>query len=449
MSSNKTLKKFCKLSKYIEQVDRGLFEVFDDLCIVHLLKPQRGAAGITMLLPKEKAYRQKIINAAYSGKPELAVDMIKALILQDYYPTLASFKDKAVNLLNQKLVIDSATDKAIKLKGGLEIVPDKKFVPMGYRENMTVYSLTGKGEIPLNSPVVAMEARPLKSGGRDDGLSITRLIKSILPDHGKSALQKHLAETYSREIGVDLNIYTKKVYFHLKNLLFHKVSPSSIHDFLGNDEFSDSYLLDMYCEKNCPGCFTEIMAALKQTGVSTDLATKENYHKMKENFVDPEGNNKDVKDPQRMTNIASPREIREKVFELYGDDKDKIGKDLFIVFCNLSRNDWSTDANPQSSFQNFVYLVSNVFTSKRDMIRQPCDIPAELTLYGTLLKSDVFKYVPQARFTTVPLPIPGTSPTPVDMKFFSLCGFINKPRVVTGQGSNSNDASLSYLLSDL
>jgi hypothetical protein len=51
---------------------------------MHYFKPGRNANGITFLYPKEKAYRQKIVNAAYSTDPNVAVDMIKSLVLQGY-----------------------------------------------------------------------------------------------------------------------------------------------------------------------------------------------------------------------------------------------------------------------------------------------------------------------------------------------------------------------------
>jgi hypothetical protein len=436
MTSNKTLKKFCKLSKYIEQADSDLYEVFDDLCIMHLLKPARGAAGITLLFPKEKAYRQKIVKAAYSGEPEIAVNMIKALILQDYYPNFASFGSKAINLLNQKLVVDSVSDKGIKLAGGLEITTDTKFVPMGYRENMAVYTLSGKGEMSLTNPVTSVEHKPLKSGGSIFGSSV------------KASLHKILADTYVSEIGKVENVYVKKVYLQLKCLSESKAD--MIKCFLGNDEFSDSYLLDMYCEAYQPDCLVSLVKCFTPNEFDDKVAkiTKAMYVTMKETFVDPTGNDKDVKDPRRLDGIMSPMEIRMRVFQLYNDDKERIGKDLFIVFCNINRDLWNTDVDSIGAFKNFAYLAANVYTKCSDIVKQEFDIPRDLTLYGNLLKSDVFHYVPQASFTSAPLPVPASLPSPLDISLYSLCGFINVMSVNNKTGGAS-DPTLSYLLGDL
>lgn len=435
MASNKSLKKFCKLSKYIEQSDPNLFEVFDDLCIMHLLKPARGMSGITFLYPKEKAYRQKIISAAYSTNPEMAVTMIKALILQDYYPNFASFGSKAINLLNQKLVVDSVSDKALKLAGGLELTIDPKFIPMGYRENMNVFFLSGKGEMPTTGPTVAVEQKVSKSGG------------SIFSSN-KTTLQKIISDTYMNEIGKVENIYVKKVYLQLKCLSESKAS--DVKNFLGNDEFSDSYLLDMYCELHQPDCFVSLIKCFTPNAFDENISkiTKSLYVTMKETFCDPTGNDADLKDSRRLDNILSPMEIRMRVFKLYNDDKERIGKDLFIVFCNICRDLWNTDPDPTGAFKNFAYLVANVYTKCSDIVKQEFDIPRDLTLYGNLLKSDVFHYVPQASFDSVALPVPTSMPTPLDMGLYSLCAFVNVVSINNKSGGAS-DPSLSFLLGDL
>ena len=438
MASNKTLKKFCKISKYIELVDPNFFEVFDDLCIMHLLKPQRGSGGITMLFPKEKAYRQKIINAAYSSDPEIAVNMIKALILQDYYPNLASFGNKAIHLLNQKLKIDSVSDKSIKLAGGLEVSVDPKFIPMGYRENMSVFALSGKGELPLEGETVMPETKSKKTGGGFFGSGSS-----------KAALQKILENTYVNEIGKTENIYVKKVYLQLKML--KESQAANIPYYLGNDEISDSYLLDMFCEKYHADCFAILVKCLTPNAYDNiSKITKEMYISMKESFCGIGKNSSDMKDPTRLDNINSPIDIRLRVCHLYGDDKERMGRDIFIVFCNICKDLWLTDSDPMGAFKNFAYLAGNVYTKCDDLVKQEFDLIKDLTIYGNLLKSDVFKYVPQARFNSSDvgnLPIPSSLPSPLDLSFYSLCGFVNKPSATSGGGSD--DPTLAYLLGDL
>ena len=148
MTSKNSLKKYCSLSKYLEQNDKELYSVFDSLCLLSLLRPQRDSTGVTMLIPKEKAYRQKIINAAYSTSPEVAAAMLKSLVLRDYYPTSNSFGTSVINLLGQKVSIDETSDTLVKFDKTMQLTQDKKFIPLS-RDNMAVYLLTGKGEISL------------------------------------------------------------------------------------------------------------------------------------------------------------------------------------------------------------------------------------------------------------------------------------------------------------
>jgi hypothetical protein len=429
MANNK-LKKFCSLAKYLQQIDKDLFGVFEDLCQTHLLRPARGSDGVTMLYPKEKAYRNKIINAAYSSTPEVAVNMLRSLILQGYHDSSASFGKNVVNALNQKLNVKEASDKVAKLDSGLEITLDKSFVPMN-RDNMSVFILSGKGEIPLNGSVVSVEKKAPKTGG--------------FAASSRDALHKYIEDVYANEIGTDDNIYVKKVYLQLKYLSEKGANvDGALSDYLGNDEFSDSYLLDMYCLRKHSGCFSALLECLKTSDINIlNKITRDCYASIKETCIKPD--ELVVHSGTRMSNISSPMDIRQRVFELYNNDKDRIGRDLFIVFCNVCRDLWNTDSDKVGSFRNFAYLASKVYTTCIDILNQEFDIARDLTLYGNLLKSDVFMFHPQARYdsTNVKLPVPKSLPSPLDMNLYSLSGFINSSKKSVGGGKSS------YLLEGL
>jgi hypothetical protein len=434
--SNKQLKKFCSLAKYIEQIDKDLFHVFDKLCIVNYLRPMRGTDGITFLYPKEKSYRQKIINAAFSPNPEVAIAMIRSLILHDFHESPSSFSKNAVNRLNQKLVVKEVSDKHVKLANGLELTKDKNFVPLN-RDNMAVYIISGKGEIPLNEAVIAMEKKVTKTGG-------------FIGPSSRDKLHTYLKETFVSEMDNNNNVYVKKVYLQLQYILGtckkdDQGKPKSddearvkklVVDYLGNDEFSDSYLLDMYCLNAHYGCFEGLLYCFQAEQGDVSKITREHYIQMKASFITD--SNTTLHSQSRLNNLQTPMDIRQRVFELYGGDKERIGRDLFIVFCNVCRDLWNTDTDKVSSFKNFAYLVSKVYTTCADVLNQEFDIARDLTLYGNLLKSDVFMFYPQASYdaSTVTLPIPKSLPSPLEMNLYSLSGFINLPsqRVSGGSG---------------
>lgn len=435
MKGNKSLKKFCKLSKYIEQKDKDLYEVFENLCMSHLLKPARGEDGITLLYPKEKKYREKIINAAYTKNPEEAIKMLKSIIVKGVHNNYASFSKGVTNLLDQRIIVDETTDTHVKLSTGLKLEKDTEFEPLTYN-NMVVYFIVGKGEIPLNGPNAPTEVfdeKKIKGGS----------------SNSKMNLHKLLQDKYVTEICKPNNIYTKKVFLQLKLLSAKKnVTMEDLQDYLGNDEFSDSYLLDNYCEKSCPDAFATLIAALNSAN-ETELSniTAENYLNIKTSIV---GNSSSqvVHDPSRLNGLVSTMDIRLRVFDLYKNDKKKIGKDLFIVYCNVARDMWNTELDKKSAFETFAYIASKVYNKNSDIVNQEFDIAKDLTLYGNLLKSDVYKFVPSGRYNqnTVSLPIPSSMPSPTEMKLYSLCGFINMPVATSVSGGNPD---VDFLLQDL
>lgn len=421
MPPSKTLIKFCKIANYIKQIDPELYQVFDDLCLMHLLKPARGANGVTFIYPKEKSYRTKIVNAAYSSNPEVAIDMLKALCLQDFYPNASSFKGTVVNLLNQKLAIAEASDKHIKLADGLELKSDEKFKTMGYRENMAVYTLTGKGEMSLKGDVVPREQKAATGGG---WLSFGQ---SCVP--AKKALQNHCEKVYSDELTtfVDDNVYVKKVWLQLKYIITYNdnIDKSQIAKCLGNDEFSDSFLLDIYCAKKYPKCFKDILDHLTSPDCvdKRNAITRTKYIEMRRIILGESVGSTQGGDNSHLSEIKSPVDIRQKVFEIYGADRAKLAKDIFIVYCNVSRDLWNTDVDHVGQFKNFAFIAQNIYDDLDKIINQEFDIARDLTLYGNLLKSDVLNFSPKASYEQSPL---SSMPSPLDMKTYSLSSFINR-----------------------
>jgi hypothetical protein len=427
--TKKELKKFCKLSKYLEQKDPELFGVFEDLCIMHYLRPSRGSSGLTFLYPKEKAYRDKIIKEAYGNDPNKAANMLRALIVPEYYASTAMIPSSMINLLQQQINVTSSDDKEAVLEGGLKLTRDEKFVTMDYRDNMSVFTLSGKGEISIHGPAALVPNKKEKTTGG---------AKS-----SKKTLQDFLRDTYIKEIGELNNIYVKKVALQLSILETHKKSlrdELNIIDYLGNDEFSDSYLLDMFCTTEYPRCFDTILTTL-QNDERTSSITRADYIKYKTEAIG--GTTPLVADPNRLRGIKTVMDIRQKVRQIYRNDEKALGKDLFIVFCNIEKDIWNTEVTEREridAFNNFAYIASNVYTSPMIILKQNFELAHDLTLYGNLLKSDVCLFTPQATYPASNLQ---KLPDPLDMKIYSLSSFINMPpRRVGGNSSGKYDRSI-------
>lgn len=426
--SAKHIKIFCKLPTYIKQEDSDFYSIFSDLCIEHYLRPAHGTSGITFLFPKEKSYRKDIINAAYSEHPEKAIEMIGALVIKDYLKSPSSFGSNVTNLLNQKLEIKKTDDKHVELANGLKLTLDPKFKTSAQRSNMAVYIISGSGKIPTNGPAAAKKEEGQKASSMSGGSGY----------NDKKALHELLEKKYEGEIMKEDNIYVKKVYLQLKYLSEYKGS-AELFEYLGNDEFSDSYLLDMYCAEKNVECFTLLLKVLNDS--RADKITKDVYTKEKKEFCKASASESFYKDTSRLSSIRSPIDFRTAIFSLYNNDKKKAAKDLFIVFCNICRDLWQTEVSGEQAaiFKNFAYLASNVYTCCLDILSKEFDIARDLTLYGNLLKSDIFMFNPKQVF----LPSGYSSkslPSPLSMEFFSLTDVINHPSTLKKGGDSECDA---------
>ncbi len=432
-----TLKRFCRLTKYIEQKDPELYQAIDDLCVGHYFKPSNNSSGITLLYPVDAGYRKKIIKHAYSTDVDVAVNMIKSLILNGHFNSPEDMVNNGVvNKLNHELEVESATEDQVKFKNGLVAKKDENFIPMSHRENMSVFLLSGKGEISLEGSV----AKPKKEKIGGESCMYSKKID----------LHKLLESKYVNEIGLVDNVYVKKVRLQMKMLLENKdLSNTDILDYMGNDEFSDSYLLDMYCEEHYPTCFNTIYKAIESRNEKVENIKFDDYIAAKKQIVGADDNNKNVsRTNDLLKGLRSPVEVRAKVCNEYGTNKKRLGKDLFIVFCNISKDLWLSDPRGVDEFREFAYIASRIYTKPEHLVNQEFDAARDLTLYGNLLKSDVFKYNAQADFRnaeSVNLKIVPQLPSPLEMSLFSLCHLVNnRPAPKTG-----GDPELNSLLNGL
>ena len=184
---SKKVKKFCRVTKFLEQTNKDLYQALDDLCLFGLFRTR--GRGVTFLYPTDKSYRKKIIDHAYSNNPEKAVDMIKALVLLDYLPSPTDFnnkKDDIPNALHKKLEVDSADANGVKLKSGHKLEVDKSFVPLRAGEPVAVYKISGKGELPLTGAASTMKYNNKSKGEyrggsleKSDEIKITECVESI------------------------------------------------------------------------------------------------------------------------------------------------------------------------------------------------------------------------------------------------------------------------------
>jgi hypothetical protein len=457
--SRRKLQKYCNLTQIIKNYDSELFQALDDLCLLPLLRP--GPNGITFCYPEDKNIRKKIIDATYSKNPEMAVKMVKALILKGCYRKLDDLNKNVVNSLNQ--IVNVKDGKW----GSFHFALDKDLDYFDHRSNISLLLLQGKGEIPLDGESSSLEK---VKGSRGKGVSGGGLgCDCDCWSSHKVSLAKKLAKFYVKERDKKSNVYVKKVYAQLKILeqmpdCSHLFSSGHIIDYLGNEEISDSFLLDMITPEHvlCKlwKCFGEKSDGLGE--MSEDVHKREGksyfdlYREIKEHIIKNHSQykteesvinqlNKNKEEQENLLKqIVAVCDLREAAVRSY-NNKNRLGKDLFIVYTSIMKEMWEHDYDMEL-FNHFNYMATHVYTCCEDMVNQEFNQFKDATLYGNLLKSDVFKFIPWMDNKVYSMYPSDKYPKPIDLTLFSLNNLVSKISLNKRGGSNNSSSIFDQYL---
>lgn len=399
------LKKFCRLTKYLENIDKNLYQTFDDLCLFSLFST-RGGRGVTFLYPSDASYRKKIINLAYSNTPEKAVDMLKSLVIMDYLPKPVDFKNKKddiPNSLRKKLEVDDADAKEVKLKGGLKLVLDTGFTPLRSDDPVVVYKLSGKGELSTSGLASTMKYMQNKRGGGyyRGGASGLSLVADKVVEKYSSGVQNiykiFLAYVYKQasEKGGE---FLKYVYEHMcatERASFYNIlqpySTSNTADIPQDVCFGLSVMVN-----NCDTCIEKMEHfvgkwKVNRDDVITKARTYLNITNVQELYKTKYNAQKNI-----ISSSSKALDYARKTRNYYSDksDKsdDKLASDLMSIYSFLSILLEKTDP---SYYQNcYIWSMKNTFKDKSNITSSYNDAAHHITLYGNLLKTDAFDYIP-------------------------------------------------------
>lgn len=140
----KQLKKFCRITKYIEKTDPKLHEILDDLCVLGSFRPRRGHNGITFILPSKETVA-KLDKMRFSEDIDKGCDIVLAHIIHDFLPNAAAWNTKKSdipNALNKKIEVKEVKGSKIILADGAELEQDAKFRTFSRGdENQAVYEI--------------------------------------------------------------------------------------------------------------------------------------------------------------------------------------------------------------------------------------------------------------------------------------------------------------------
>lgn len=453
--SRKKLQKYCNLTQVIKSYDSEFYDALDDLCLLPLLRP--GPNGVTFCYPEDKALRKKIVDATYSKNPEVAVKMVKALIFRGCYKKTEDLKGSVTNVLNHMVTIKD------NKWHGFTFEQDKDIDYFDHRSNISLLLLKGKGEIPvtgemaprMDSADMAKNRKATLGGGLGCGCM-------CWPSHRVSICKK-LAKHYVSEQEKKSNAFVKKVYWQL--VILESDHPDIFNSekligHLGNEEVSDSYLLDMItpddvscklwkalgqgseglgdlsedmCKRDPSKSYYQAYIELKQKRIQNGKIKNDEEAKAKLSL--------NLSEQKRIiSNIVSVCDIREALLGAY-EHKTELGKDLFITYTSIMKEMWNHERD-MVSFEHYSYMATNIYTSLDKMINQEFNQFKDATLHGNLLKSDIFKYVAwtdtsvygAAGYAT------GIYPKPVDLQIFSLNSLVAG---ITGSKTGGSGSVLS------
>jgi hypothetical protein len=125
----KQLKKFCRITKYIEKTDPKLYEILDDLCVMGAFRPRRGHNGTTFIWPSKDTIA-KLDKMRYTEDIDKGCDIVLAHIVHDFLPNAAAWNAKKSDIpngSNRKLEVKAVTGSKVTLVDGAELEHDDKF----------------------------------------------------------------------------------------------------------------------------------------------------------------------------------------------------------------------------------------------------------------------------------------------------------------------------------
>jgi hypothetical protein len=383
-------RKSCRLTKYLLDNDPELYQAFDDLCLFGLLRINR-VRGITFLYPESKSYRQKIINAAYSDNIEPAIDMIKSIILFDFFKTPSEFIQKQndiPNALRQKVAIDKLENDSVKLKCGVSLKLDPKFTPLQNGDPTAVYIMSGTGMIPTNAESASLEYASqvrTKKTQVDACRELLKFVKWVETSYAKNKYIYEIVMCHVYKLAIDLkmisNVYPG-ITATARSSFYTVLSPYcnfGLSDVSSNDAFMQSVYKIMDTDKSAYDIYLSNYMSVKKKIASVNNKAREQIAANKSEQL-------------KILKYAIPGDLANTVYKKYGSSLNKLAADLFSIYTYMCSKEESMDSR---AFKNgFCWSIKNVFNTVESIIHKSTDIAHNMSMFGTLVRTDAYKYVP-------------------------------------------------------
>jgi hypothetical protein len=418
----KKVKKFCRVTKFLEQNDKDLYQALDDLCLLGLFRPRRDK-GITFLYPSDKAYRKKIIDHSYSNSPEKAVEMFKCLILFDYYKNPSDFSRGSIsNAHNEIVEIETTTAKDVKLKSGHTLTPNKEYIPLRDGEPVTVYTLTGKGELTKSGIKASMKPQDSKykaRGGAEQRVQgLAEFVHKEYCNVNRSIYKAVVSCIYGYASTLENSANSKKIYDRI--CASARASFYSIFEPYNSVRNSE---VDTIISES--GIYNMIEKLSEDNKITFMKKGVDSYDAHLKDLIIIHGSSSDAKEIDNrdiiLCNTKTLTEARINVLNAYKGNDFRLYRDVLSVYCYLAAVMESED---DTYFNNcFVYSIKNIFNEPTCFKEGTNDAVTNASLYLNLMKSDAFLYkqvYERSQINANYDDLDGALPDPNDSKCFTI-----------------------------
>jgi len=290
--AGKQFKTYCKIIDYVDAVDPEFATIARGVCSDLPMGSLRGKPGITLLLPKDKAFRAKLEKLAYSDKTEeanQAGELINALIIRDIMRTPSDWKSREVSnslFPAQAVEVASTTATEVVFKSGARAVLDTKFKDASRRGNLAIWTLTA-GNIPVTTDKPAKKLTMGKPGAKTGGYAVDnhaarsdrfKIALAVENEYAIHRVQADIGGPVRRDVYME---YTMSLINHIMNvrkdtaLLYDKVLPLLSCDKLdfyllvephkeGGSYLLDDDLIREWWTQRTPCITRDVIAAVQQ-----------------------------------------------------------------------------------------------------------------------------------------------------------------------------------------
>jgi hypothetical protein len=372
------------IANYLESIDKNLYQAFYDLDVFSLINFNK---GLTFLYPASNKIRKNIIKLAYSNSPERSIDIIKSLFLLDHLPKISSFKKNIIpNALLKKLLIKEITKDKVLLGDDSEIEVDEKFCETKRIEKVNVYRLLGDCE-PAYGDDINLKNLKNNTDSKSELKKIAKILEKQYVKGNKYVY--YIVMTYLYKQSLELN-FDKYVYQNL--CAIELASFYNIFKPYRKNTNDTNFAIPLEVISEVLKICTDINSynigniTSKWKLYRDAIITKNRSSNFKEAW------NKKYKEQMKILNVSGTAIQYVQNTKKYYNDDDKLATDLLTIYCYISQ---IQDSYDKDNFVNgFIFTMEHCFNDIKNIIQNYNDTANNITLYGNLLKSDVYKYIP-------------------------------------------------------